>query len=323
MRMESNWEEYAYLPNHLWELVDLGSHTEFHIEQHQKYDVTTTLHTHNFIQIYYIHRGQMHHSIIDIQGENTMHATLMPGDLFILPPWLYHQVVVSDDILYTSICFYPEFIHYDFRCQFYFCDFINYLLRSDLADYSVAPKCSISFQSSQGEVVTLLHAMRNEYIHQKKGCLTYIKGDLLKLLVIIARQYTNTPPLSQHEKTLGIYYDAVYNSIHYIYNHFDENLTIDHIAKQHLISRTYFCTLFKQITGYTVYEFIQSLRLNHSKVLLQTGTLPITDIAQQSGFYDLSNFSRTFKKAFGMTPSQYRKHVRLQDNTSAQNIYRF
>ncbi|MBN2164722.1 MAG: helix-turn-helix domain-containing protein [Marinilabiliaceae bacterium] len=61
------------------------------------------------------------------------------------------------------------------------------------------------------------------------------------------------------------------------------------------------------LTGKTVHDYINSVRLNKAKELLQNKDLTITEIAEMVGFSELSNFSRSFSKQFGVSPGKYRK----------------
>ena len=60
------------------------------------------------------------------------------------------------------------------------------------------------------------------------------------------------------------------------------------------------------ISGYNPTAYILNLRINKAKKILASRNIPITEVADECGFYDLAYFSRTFKKQTGTTPSQYR-----------------
>lgn len=61
------------------------------------------------------------------------------------------------------------------------------------------------------------------------------------------------------------------------------------------------------ISGYNPSAYILNLRISKAKKKLAVEDIPITEIADECGFYDLAYFSRTFKKQTGITPSQYRR----------------
>lgn len=64
---------------------------------------------------------------------------------------------------------------------------------------------------------------------------------------------------------------------------------------------------FKAATGCTLIEYLQRLRIEQAKRLLETAELPVDDISIEVGYEDASFFRRLFKRLSGLTPSQYRR----------------
>lgn len=64
---------------------------------------------------------------------------------------------------------------------------------------------------------------------------------------------------------------------------------------------------FKSATGMTLIEYIQNLRIEEAKALLEEASLPVDDISDAVGYEDTSFFRRLFKRLTGLTPSQYRR----------------
>ena len=64
---------------------------------------------------------------------------------------------------------------------------------------------------------------------------------------------------------------------------------------------------FAQATGMTPIEYIQTLRLEESKQVLETTDIPVEAVALEVGYEDPSYFGRLFKRTVGLTPAQYRK----------------
>jgi AraC-like DNA-binding protein len=71
------------------------------------------------------------------------------------------------------------------------------------------------------------------------------------------------------------------------------------------MSRSNLFRKLKAITGQTPIEFIYVTRLNHALTLLQEGTLTIAEVAYEAGFKNPSSFSKSFKKHFGKTPTEF------------------
>lgn len=71
-----------------------------------------------------------------------------------------------------------------------------------------------------------------------------------------------------------------------------------------------FCRFFKLRANKTFMQFINELRVNHANKLLKETGLPISTIGFESGFQNLSNFNRQFKKILGKTPREIRSYFR-------------
>jgi transcriptional regulator GlxA family with amidase domain len=74
------------------------------------------------------------------------------------------------------------------------------------------------------------------------------------------------------------------------------------------LSASRFRHLFKQETGTTPGEYLRELRFRKAEMMLRTTFLSLKEIADEVGLVSLSHFMRGFKKRYGMTPREYRKH---------------
>lgn len=92
----------------------------------------------------------------------------------------------------------------------------------------------------------------------------------------------------------------------YIMEHYNEPLRMDDLCDQFHLSRSYLFRIFKGNTGASVNDYLITYRISKAKDFLQGTELPITEIAANAGFQDVSHFCNTFKRLSGMTPSRYR-----------------
>jgi transcriptional regulator len=93
----------------------------------------------------------------------------------------------------------------------------------------------------------------------------------------------------------------------HISDHYQEELMIEQLAELCNFSPTHFMNFFKKQLGISCMEYIIQFRLKKAAHLLQHSDQAIIEIASQSGFNNLSNFNRQFKKYYETTPSHYRK----------------
>lgn len=94
----------------------------------------------------------------------------------------------------------------------------------------------------------------------------------------------------------------------YIGNHYmDDRLSIKDISEHVHLSSSYLCTIFKTETGQTLNQYITEYRIEKAKQLLSDPRNKITEISAQVGYADGNYFSKSFKKAVGLSPSEYRE----------------
>ncbi|MCR5100661.1 MAG: helix-turn-helix domain-containing protein [Butyrivibrio sp.] len=93
----------------------------------------------------------------------------------------------------------------------------------------------------------------------------------------------------------------------YIYEHYQEKITLDDIANAAGVSRSKCASLFHKYTQKTPINFLNSYRLEMASKLLTSTDEPISYIAGASGIGEQSYFNRMFMKEYGCTPLEYRK----------------
>jgi signal transduction histidine kinase/DNA-binding response OmpR family regulator/sugar lactone lactonase YvrE len=92
-----------------------------------------------------------------------------------------------------------------------------------------------------------------------------------------------------------------------------EDFAVETFASEMAVSRATLNRKIKAITGTSPKAFIRSMRMKRAAQLLASSDLPINEIFFKVGFYDASNFSRVFKKTYGITPSEYRERQQNHD----------
>ncbi|MFD0693566.1 response regulator [Paenibacillus sp. GCM10027628] len=121
----------------------------------------------------------------------------------------------------------------------------------------------------------------------------------IKKLFERAIQYT-----SQHKKTRSSKIaQAAKAFIEQSYS--DPELQLEQIAQQVFINSSYLRAVFKKEIGMTVTDYVIHIRMHKAKELLGKGNIRLADIAELTGFSDPSYFSKSFKKFFGYSPSEY------------------
>ena len=89
-----------------------------------------------------------------------------------------------------------------------------------------------------------------------------------------------------------------------------ENVSLDELSRVANLSPYYLCRVFKEEVGMPPHAYQMNVRLDRAKNLLLRGW-PISKVAQESGFYDQSHFTRYFKRLVGVTPGSYAKDSKI------------
>ena len=100
--------------------------------------------------------------------------------------------------------------------------------------------------------------------------------------------------------------DRINRIMDYIVDHYKSKLSIQSIADVACMHKASVGRFFKHITGFTLVEYINLVRIGKVCEQLNETSKSINVIAMECGFDNLSNFNRCFKKLKGITPQQYR-----------------
>lgn len=140
------------------------------------------------------------------------------------------------------------------------------------------------------------------------------RGILLEFLAL-ALEATEDKAKRMSRRTdyqADVYVKRAKDFIHYNY----ATIRVSDIVEYIGFSRSYFTTIFKKYTGFSPQEYLLQYRLKQACHLLEAGDLPVRDIASQIGYGNQLIFSRMFKNAYGISPSEYRqKGLRTQQRS--------
>ena len=103
-------------------------------------------------------------------------------------------------------------------------------------------------------------------------------------------------------------------TVQFLYSHYNENITLDQLADNACMSRTYFCKVFKEEVGSSYTDFLNKIRIEQAKQLLCKSNLHTREIADRTGFPDYRYFCRLFKQQTGKTCGEYRKSCLTEKN---------
>lgn len=141
-------------------------------------------------------------------------------------------------------------------------------------------------------------------VARREGDANELEEVALRLAGAAATMLTGTPgrpaKISQRDEK------RIAEAIRLIEDRGDEHLSLSDLADQAATSPYHFLRSFRAIVGMTPYQFLLRARLHRAAVQLRISADPVSEIAFEAGFGDLSTFNRRFRRVMGQTPSGYR-----------------
>lgn len=267
---------------------------EYRISNHPN---LAQFHSHEAFEIYMFHGGVcryfVNHQIYDLE----------PGDILLINGLVLHRPNILEDAPYIR-----SHVHFD-------PDTIRNLLHAVKADIllDVFQPQHCLLRSDNKEVLQLVDqilARMNEVNHNS----TYTDAEKeWELPFLLAQLLVQLRRLAEREKMIPYHHSSVKNEhaekiARYIQKNFAQLFTIADIAEHLCLHKSYVSHVFKEMTGYTIMEYVMHTRLKHARYILEAKSdMSIEQVAYESGFESPSHFSRYFKSKVGMSPKDYRK----------------
>ena len=106
----------------------------------------------------------------------------------------------------------------------------------------------------------------------------------------------------------------------YFTEHYNEDINIEEYAKSRGMSFSWFSRNFKQLTAKSPMQYVVSVRINNAASLLGCSSYNINEVSNIVGYDNPLYFSRIFKKVKGVSPSEYKKSLLGQTETTEDSL---
>lgn len=249
-------------------------------------------HSHNFYELVFVTDGFCMHHL-----KNSASLT-MEGDILFIKPGASHCYSGTRECKIINCLFMKEALQ-DILQELMILHGIPQLLADDT---DVAIQIHLDMQERK-TLRKLLDQMAKECVEQESGWQLKTKALLYSVLVEYARICVAHDMEQSNENTYPGY---VTRALHYIEEHYAEELSVQGLGEYVGISPDYLSRQFRKVTGIAVQEYIRRYRLSRAVVYLQQGC-SVGETAAKSGFRSITYFSREFKSEMGVTPSHYEK----------------
>ncbi len=235
-------------------------------------------HFHEYYVIGFIKGGQRH-----LHCKNQEYD-LSPGDMILFNPYDNHFCApINEQLLdYRAVNINKDIMQ----------KIVHEMTGQDYLPYfkqNVVYQCDIS-----SSIDELYNAIVNQEDKLKKEETFYF------LLEQVIQDYS-----SPYEKdTLPQLHAEIQYLCDYMHEHYQDNITLDDLCSMTHFSQSYFLRTFTKQVGISPYRYLQNIRIDQSKKLLESGIPPV-EVANLTGFSDQSHFTNFFKEFIGITPKQY------------------
>lgn len=168
-----------------------------------------------------------------------------------------------------------------------------------------------------------------EYLYQNTKCQGYIGGSTFdripteKAILNTTKAFKNYVNNSSYRNSMVKLLEGQWNTKkvvgfvqEYVSEHYMDDIKLGNLALVSHISPTYLSTRFKKETGISFTKYLIRFRVNKAKNLLKHTSLICKDVAEEVGYPDYSQFSKTFKNYTGFSPLEWQKKYKTNINTS-------
>lgn len=260
-------------------------------------------HSHSFIEMVYVYSGSY---------EQRIHNTtiiLHQGDMCLLNPNTVHSIEKAgkkDDIIINCLIrrkfFDPALLSRLAGNNLFSQFFIRFISHSkNYHDY-------IHFHSrNSSSLHQLMRMLLCEYYDQDKCSHEVINSYMIIIFSELLKIYETESPLPLLPE---IHNSKISDIILYIQKHY-LSATLVSVAEKFQFHPTHLSKLLKQQTGMRFLDIVHHTKLHQATILLKATDLPVSMIANEIGYENVSFFYRVFKKRFFCTPAEYRKQDQL------------
>ncbi len=254
--------------------------------EHERYRMH--VHWHPEHEILHVHQGILH-----LRLNDTLYH-LKAGDVIFIAGGSIHSGEPENCRYSCILVNLPLLMKKNDSCM----DVADGLRTGTLKILPILGEAAHGFSSLCTEMSRIYEQKREGYLFEMKGLIFCFFGRILN-----EGHYSR----EVRDKTNDAMSARMKVAIAFMEENYETPIKLAELARLASMSPNHFCRCFKAVTGTTPFAYLIAYRLSNACYALKNTDHPITSIALDNGFNDVSHFIRLFRETYGMTPKQYRK----------------
>lgn len=267
------------------------------------------VHWHDEVEIIYIEKGRLHVKIGEVEYEG------QEEDIFFVNPRELHLMRSEDaNVQYYTILFPMEFL------SFQTMDWLDTQVLAPLRSGQLLFLEKVEDENIKKRLLPFLRqvAEENSFLNRRsKGSRerenirshpeNYVRAQFQTRILLIEILQCLYEEGQLRKVGNGENNNLQKQLLLYIQEHYTEDIRLETLAKEFHLSQKYISRYFVEHFHLPFSHYVMHLRLCHARKLLETTDLPVTDIAFEAGFSNVSYFIRSFKRSYELSPLKYRR----------------
>lgn len=253
-----------------------------------------TRHFHDTYELYYLVEGERYYFI---DKETYL---VKQGDVVLVKPNQIHKTSLAEHSYHNRMLLQIR------------SDMLDPFLRSNglhtLEELYNACDSIIQMKEEDQKTIELLMVqIREEMEKKQKHYELMVRMKLAELLVVLSRYRAKEAFYQESQKVQTVKHQKVHEVADYLLSHPETEESLEELAARFYISKSYLSRIFKEVTSFTVNEYININRVKKAQSLLIHSEYSVTEIAGMLGFESITYFERVFRKYADSAPLKYRK----------------
>lgn len=162
-------------------------------------------------------------------------------------------------------------------------------------------------EEGREKVRDLILQIVQEVEDKKRGYAFLVPLKLVELILFCIRYQEKRIKKKDSLRIDSVKHRKVDEIAAYLSLHYNETEPLAKMASRFFISTCYLSRIFKDVTGFTIREYLHVNRIRHAQELLETSRLSITEIAEAVGYESVTYFEKIFRRYIEISPLKYRK----------------